>query len=88
MPIPPGHKAAPPHQPIVPQRSVLAISDTDIVNDGWGDEAYIELEIAAVDELPREVVVPDWDYNPQDDIIPTRTRWVNPRAGMRTISSF
>ena len=28
----------------------------------------------------------DWLYNPEDDIIPTRKRWVNPRPWMRQLS--
>jgi hypothetical protein len=36
-------------------------------------------------KLYKAEVVPDWDYNPQDDIIPTRKRWVNPRSGMREL---
>jgi hypothetical protein len=30
----------------------------------------------------------DWVYNPANDIIPTRKRWVNPRPGSRQLRSF
>ena len=30
----------------------------------------------------------DWVYNPEDDIIPTRKRWINPRSGSRQLSSL
>ena len=36
-------------------------------------------------ETKEETPIPTWDYNEEDDIIPTRKRWHNPRQNMRYI---
>jgi hypothetical protein len=69
------------------------------LDDGWGNDDDVDLEEETTSDpsdqsLPpsqetlqfhKLEVVPDWEYNPQDDIIPTRKRWVNPRSGMREL---
>ncbi|GAX14843.1 hypothetical protein FisN_29Lh051 [Fistulifera solaris] len=66
--------------------------DEDVVEDGWDDVDDLDLEDDELDKNPATVtrgtpladkLPPGYKYNPEDDIIPTRRRWIDPDPGIR-----
>ena len=59
------------------------------VKDGWGsdfDDDDLEFEKEVGKPQPtRSERQEAWTYNPEDDIIPTRKRWINPHPGPREL---
>jgi hypothetical protein len=66
--------------------------DEDVVEDGWDDVDDLDLDDDELDTNPATVtsgtpltdkLPPGYKYNPEDDIIPTRRRWIDPDPGIR-----
>jgi hypothetical protein len=81
-PIPPPPPLPPPPPP--PTKS-------EVEEDGWSDEELLIIDDDDDDSAPRPPI--QWNkvdkekdemssfvYNPKDGIVPTRTRWMNPRG--------
>ena len=83
----------------LPRNNNAASYDDDqedkVVEDGWDDVDDLDLDdveeivvntnqsVASNHSPLEDRLPPDFKYNPADDIIPTRRRWIDPRPGIR-----
>ncbi|GAX21616.1 hypothetical protein FisN_29Hh051 [Fistulifera solaris] len=60
--------------------------EDDVVEYGWDDVDDLDLDDNEMDtnQVPlADKLPPGYKYNPEDDIIPTRRRWIDPDPGIR-----